>query len=320
MLSFTKPLVSLLRIENERIGSIVREYPYQITFDDFSKDMVLAGSINGVLCLTHDKEFFGSMVAFWNPVVGCSKLIMLRGLRTGYDQWEDMSVGFGFDDVADDFKIILIIPVVIPPEFEERRWSRVEIYSFKRSYWRNVEGGQGICIPFWPKFPNCKFIVNNVPYWVGFDAYKQEILGAFDPRTEVYKKVPYPVFIRNEGTYVNPVKYKESVAALVLSPGQCPNSMLALYVLNENSSDWTKIYIIGPFSFKNMSVPQCFSTGELVVKTEEEDGDLDRNLYYCDPKTNCMFPASEFDTLTPLWSQSYSYVESLVGVEGIQRK
>lgn len=329
-LRFNKPLVSLLRIENERIGSKVKECPYQVTFDDFSKDMVLAGSINGIVCLSHDNEFFGRLVALWNPAVKCWNIITLRVLRTSFDKWESISVGFGYDGVADDYKIFLIVPVVIPPEFEERRWSRVEIYSAKRGYWRNVEGGQGISIPFWPKLSTCNFIVNGVPYWVGFDEgpddmegfdhCKQEILGAFHPRTEVYKKVPYPVFVRNEGTYVHPLNYRDSVAALVLSPGQCPNSMVDLYVLDQNSSDWTKIYTIGPFSFKNMCIPQCLSTGELVVKTWEENemDDWDRNPYYCDPIANCVFPASEFHTLIPLWSQSYSHVESLIGVKGMQ--
>ncbi|KAK1352632.1 hypothetical protein POM88_053063 [Heracleum sosnowskyi] len=328
MLQYNKPLVSLLRIENKRIGSKIREWPYELTFDDFSKDMVIAGSVNGVVCLSHDKEFFGSVVALWNPAVKCSKLIALRDLRTGFEKWESMSVGLGFDEVGDDYKIFFIVPVVIPPEFEERRWSRVEIYSAKRGYWRNVEGGQGVCFPFWPKFSSCNFVVNGVPYWVGFhegledkegfDPCKEEILGAFDPHTEVFKKVAYPVLVRNEGTYVHPVNYRDSVAALVLSPGQCPNSMVDLYMLDENSSDWTKIYTIGPFSFKIMSIPQCFRTGELVVNKWEENGDWDRNLYYCDPTTNCVFPATEFDTLIPLWSQSYSYAESLVGVKGMQ--
>lgn len=322
MLGFNKPPVSLLRIENERIGSkVVRGYVREISFDDFSKDMVLAGSINGIVCLSNGNEFFGRFVALWNPAVKCAELIKLRGLRTSYDKWESMSVGFGYDQVAGDYKIILIIPVVIPPEFEERRWSRVEIYSVKRGYWRNVEGGQGISLPFWPMFVNCTFIVNGVPYWVGFHegpddmvgSEPEEILGAFDPRTEVYKKISYPVLVRNEGTCVHPVNYKDSVAALVLFPGQCPNSMVDLYVLDENSSDWTKIYTIGPFSFKNMSIPQCFSTGELVVNTWVKDGmdDWDQNSYYCDPKTNCVFPACGFDSSIPLWSQSYSYVESL---------
>lgn len=101
--------------------------------------------------------------------------------------------------------------------------------------------GQQVCFPFWPKYPSCNFIVDGVPYWVGhgehpedtkdFDLYKEEILGHLILVLWFIRKIPYPTFIKNEGTYVHPVKYMNFVAALIQSPCRCPNSIVDWYVL-----------------------------------------------------------------------------------------
>lgn len=96
--------------------------------------MVVVGSIDGIVCLSHEDEFLGRCVALWNPAIKCWKPIALRELKIPYDKWEDMSVGSGYDAVADDYKIILLISVIIPPKFKERCWSRIEIYIVKRDY------------------------------------------------------------------------------------------------------------------------------------------------------------------------------------------
>lgn len=93
--------------------------------------MVLAGSNNGMVCLTHSREMLGRFVALWNPSINIWKSVSLLEPKSEFDVMERMSVGLGFDSVADDFRIIRIVPVLCPPYFKEYSWSRVEIYWAK---------------------------------------------------------------------------------------------------------------------------------------------------------------------------------------------
>ncbi|KAL8134038.1 putative F-box protein At1g53370 [Apium graveolens] len=325
-LRLTGPPIPVLRVDTEFTDR--PNYPRIINFPDFSKHMSLAGSINGIVCLAHYMEMFGRFVALWNPAINYWKPIVVSETQTIYDRLDDMSFGLGFDAVADDFKIIRVVPVSIPPNYEKFCWSRVEIYSANRDVWEDVDKG-GV-IPFQPKVRHCNFIVKGVPYWIGVDADSRDyepsmtgqlqVLGRIDPLTGLFK-VAYPEHIKNRSTLVYPVNLKDSVAALIQSPGKHPNQMVDLYVRDENTARWTKMYSIGPLGFEGMRIPQCFSTGEIVLETWTGNINIydssDRVTYICDPKNSSVLLYNEIDTLRPFWFMSYSHVESLVCVKGM---
>ncbi|XP_017230044.1 uncharacterized protein LOC108204891 isoform X1 [Daucus carota subsp. sativus] len=321
------PPIPVLHIDTE--FTVRPNYPRVINFADFSKNMSLGGSVNGIVCLANYAEMFGQFVALWNPAINYWKPIEFSKMWSRYDRLEDMSVGLGFDGVADDFKIIRIVPVALPPYFEKFRWSRVEMYSANQEIWEDVSKG-GV-IPFQPKVRHCNFVVKGVPYWIGTDARQEdmesfipdqlEILGRIDPFTGLFKKILYPEHIKNGHTLVHPVNLRDSVAALIQSPGELPNQTFDLYVRDEDTAKWTKMYSIGPFDFERMRIPpQCFSTGEIVLETwtgENIHDSIDRTTHICDPKNNIVFRNNEIDALQPFWFLSYSHVESLVCVKGM---
>lgn len=257
----------------------------------------------------------GRFVALWNPAINHWNPIPLVESRS----WENMSVGFGFDAVTNDYNIICIVPA------RDFGWSWLEIYSANRGYW--VDVARGGIIPFCPDVDlrHCNFIVKGVPYWVGIDAgelvtpYPVEVLGRIDPCTGLYMKVMYPQHVKNKSTRVHPANLRDSVAALVQSPGEYPNQMIDLYVLDENTAKWTKMYSIGPLAFEQLQIPQCFSTGEIVLETWRGNINHASNLvpYFCDPKTNLVLRNNEIEALDPFWKESYSHVESLVCVKGM---
>ncbi|XP_074343634.1 uncharacterized protein LOC141682843 isoform X2 [Apium graveolens] len=322
----------------------------KVEFLDFSKKMVLVGSINGVVCVTHLGEMKRRFVGLWNPSINMWKPVRLLERRFMFDVMGRMSVGLGFDAVKGDFRIVRIVPVLLRPDFKLYSWSRVEIYSVDRDSWKN--NGKKSVIPFWPKLPNCNFVVGGVPYWVGVDEYVEdmrefcpyrlEMLGRIDPCNELYKKVEYPEHVKNEYTRVHPVKFKESVAVLIQSPGEFVNRMVDMYVLDEKAALWTKIHTIGPLPFDGLRIPQCFDTGEIVIETWEGDLPADRvpffynnarelPLWYdsyshieslvpffCVPETGEVLYNNAMDALLPLWHESYSHVESLVAVKGME--
>lgn len=116
--------------------------------------------------------------------MNCCKTIKLPATKTMLDMWEIVSVGIGFDAVANDYKIIRIVPVSYPPSSKENIMSRVEIYSANQDSWKDINGGA--LIPFCPGLPNCKFVIKGVPYWHVWGR-ENKGLGAIDPRTGIHR-------------------------------------------------------------------------------------------------------------------------------------
>lgn len=135
------------------------------------------------------------------------------------------------------------------------------------------------------------------------------------------KKIQYPKYVLNERTWVHPTRLKDSVAALIQYPDKdCQQTMIDLYVLNEDASSWTKMNIIGPLPLHELRIPQCFNTGEIVIETWKGGiEDAVRFPFFCDPATGFVRPNKELDFLQPFWYESYSHVESLVTVKGMER-
>lgn len=297
-----------------RLSPVRRDYPRKVNFPDFSQRMVLAGSINGIVCLTHFREMREDVVVLWNPAINCWKPIALPRTKS----WQNVNVGLGFDNAGNDFKIICMVPLT---DLNDLGWSRVEIYSASRDSWEDVDE-RGI-IPFRPaqNYRHSIFIVKDVPYWMGFAAQPGDsgcVLGRIDPSTGLYKKVKYPQ--HDKGTdSVHAVNWKDLVTALVTKPGEYDSQMVDLYVLDENTDEWTKMYSIGPLGFKALRTPQCFCTGEIVVETWAGGSVLTSAVtsYFCDPKSSHLSHNHEVQVLYPCWYESYCHIESLVRVKGM---
>ena len=276
--------------------------------------MVLAGSINGIVCLAHSEEMCGRFVALWNPTIRYWKPIALPQNRA----WARVSVGLGFDVVRNDFKIICIVPFT---DTKRAGWSRIEIYSANQNSWENVVEER--IVPFVPVLnrQQCKFIVQGVPYWMGMDALAQtnQVLGRIDPRTGLYGTVLFPGHIKNPSTEVCAVNLKGSIAALIQSPGENPNNMVDLYILDAHTADWTMMYSIGPLEFIFRRPIQCLSTGEIVLETWPGYINQASNAvhFFCDPRTNSVFWNNEMEVLNPCWRESYIHIESLVRLKGM---
>ncbi|KAL8135503.1 hypothetical protein AgCh_010227 [Apium graveolens] len=177
------------------------------------------------------------------------------------------------------------------PDFSKIGWSRFEIYSVNRDSWEDADE-KGL-IPFHPgaNYRPSNFVVKDVPYWIGFDARDMtnivRILGRIDPSTGLYKRLKCPEHFRESALIaVGFVNWKEFVAALVIYPGEYEKKMVDLYVLDENTEKWTKMYSIGLFGFKGMRTPQCFCTGEIVIETWSGGCVLSSSVLsnFCDPK------------------------------------
>ncbi|KAK1367508.1 hypothetical protein POM88_033600 [Heracleum sosnowskyi] len=70
----------------------VRRHFSPPNFSEFSKNMVLAGSVNGIVCVTNEIDFAEAFVGLWNPSCKVWKAIELPRTKS----WKNKSVGFFF--------------------------------------------------------------------------------------------------------------------------------------------------------------------------------------------------------------------------------
>ncbi|KAK1359808.1 hypothetical protein POM88_044282 [Heracleum sosnowskyi] len=308
-----EPLVPLYELKQNYIRN--PDYPDNFRFPEFFDEMEFCGSVNGIVCLSHSQNMeggrhvlWGSFAVLWNPAIKRTKLVRLPPRKTLCDVWYMVSVGLGYDAENDDYKIIRLVPVAsedVPGQLE----SRVEIYSSNQDCWKAVCNGAKI--NFHPVLPNCNFVLKGVPYWYG----GKWALGAFDPRTGMYKNIPCPRCVKNERTAVHPVNMMDKVSALVYSPGESPNQMVDLYEL-DSAGSWIKTITTGPIAGEGLRMPQCLTTGEIVIETWKGGNSDFRSTFFYDPKTGHL--SSKFNSFVSLWYQSYCHVESLVSVKGME--
>lgn len=323
--------ISLLRVDNMPIRLLDIDcsakdrfdYPRKINFADFSKKMHVASSINGVVLLMNIDEMLGKFVVLWNPAINQWKPIKLDEKADSGKGLERSAFGLGYDEGNDALKIVRVVTMStsMTEFYKNFKWARVEVYSVNRGCWKDVDH-EGELL-FWPRQYHCNFIVKGAPYFVGMDvmadsavAFQHEILARFDPCTGFYKKVQYPEHFREMSTWTNPFEYQDSVAVMVQStPGLLDEPMIDLYVLDDYTASWTKMYTFGPFPYGEFHVPrQSFKSGEIVFEEQLHT----RDLYLYDPKASCISSLIGIEGLKPLWMQSYSHTESLVSVKGIE--
>lgn len=111
----------------------------------------------------------------------------------------------------------------------------------------------------------------------------------------------------------NVVNWKESVAALVRTPDQIS---IDLYVMDENVGNWTKLYRVGISKWEGIEIVQCMSTGEFVMMFRN-NLPPDFGFIFIDPETGATISMGELEAIAPVWSQSYSHVQSLICPKGM---
>ncbi|KAK1390488.1 hypothetical protein POM88_018666 [Heracleum sosnowskyi] len=316
--TMTEVLFKVKYNEPYRLG-----YPTGFKFRDYTNKMVFCGSVNGIVCLSYyrslgnDDSLKWERIVLWNPAINCCKSILVPARKFIHDNSTRVSVGLGYDADATDFRIVRIVPDVSKSSSTDDIMSRVEIFSNKKDCWEDVN--DGAFIPFCPVLQNCNFIIKGVPYWQAEGG-----LAVIDPCTGMYRRVPYPKYVTNQRTWVNPVNSMDSVAVFVYSPGIEVNDLVDVYVLDDSCGSWMKKYTTGPIEFEQFRLPQCLATGELVVHKYERmtsvAGDswpiIDLRTFFYNPVTGHLSTA--FDTFKANWSESYHHVDSLVFLKGME--
>ncbi|XP_074379554.1 F-box/kelch-repeat protein At3g06240-like [Apium graveolens] len=114
--------MSLLRLDSCEIGATLGDISSVHYFET-------AGSCNGIVCFWFSAFGTGIPCTYlWNPATKQAKMIP----PIDYDDVIIVIMGFGFDPLGDDYKVVVLINSF------SRDWT-IELYSAKTNVWRTVE-------------------------------------------------------------------------------------------------------------------------------------------------------------------------------------
>ncbi|KAJ4846462.1 hypothetical protein Tsubulata_006873 [Turnera subulata] len=110
----------------------------EVFFPERGSCLIFIGSCNGLVCLALESPRNDYRDIFvWNPLTGVyRKLPDPEGMARGYDFWR--AYGFGYDSVADDYKVFLAVRYWDDPTPKPRA-PLVQIFSLKTGSWKSVE-------------------------------------------------------------------------------------------------------------------------------------------------------------------------------------
>jgi F-box interacting protein len=218
-------------------------------------------SCNGLLCLWDSR----SEIYLWNPATS-SELKALpaapsRSARGGFIFYD---VGFGFDSVSNDFKVILL------HDNDGERFLKAEVYSLKSGCWRLLDMSMIVSLNFRLHLTFLKVELDGVFLWYAnkeWDFTDDRII-AFDFSEEEFITMTFPDLADEDMRILT--KLKGSVAMVVFPYLAKDNMYLHIWVMLEFgfSESWTRLLSIGlPL---HLEWPLGFwKNGELFMKNRE---------------------------------------------------
>ncbi|KAL8107597.1 F-box protein CPR1-like [Apium graveolens] len=283
-----------------RIGDVEHPVNQALNFPQTFFKMELVGSISGIVCLC-DRSL-GFMIVVWNPATRECKMVPFPNKER---HAERVFVGFGYDSVEDDFRVVCVFRVTA----NDRCASRFYVYSCNAECWKAIR----VEFPYDLPHMWCVVTVKGNPYWMGFliegcdESNGKEVCVMFDVRTESFRFLDLPKCEMNSGTSACLANYKDMLADMLFSPGSESNKLVDVFILDEKSGAWSKIYTVGPIPLEVQRVLHCFKNGEIVVEDE------DAKLFLYDPKSKEV-KNLRIDNAKEL-NKAFCYTESLVTIK-----
>nr|XP_027191075.1 F-box/kelch-repeat protein At3g06240-like [Cicer arietinum] len=238
-----------------------------------------SGSITGILCLYTIGDL---RYALWNPTTEEFKIIpqLPREFDSPYITEEVIPLGFGFDQVRNDFKLITNVLFCLQyedidyPEFS----CEYRIYNLKSNSWRKIDKDVGFISSFYTE--TCqRLYMNGMCHWWVFSHDGRDITS-FDLVTEEIITTHIPLEIHPDVNDDFNVAYIP-LSLMVLNgsigfiSGPLDNTTFNIYILGEigATESWTKLFTIGPLSDIRLSIG-AGKKGDLFF--QKEDGDIVR--------------------------------------------
>ena len=143
----------------------------------------VVGSCNGLICLSNDRFRYNLRMYLWNPCIRKVLVIPRPNVRLRSHGSFMHALGFGFDSVSNDFKVVRIVhlaSVEVPPE--------VEVYTLKSGCWKNISDK---ALPYMVDIRSGQAYVNGAAHWLAHTPTEENdfrnLIVFFDMSSEVFR-------------------------------------------------------------------------------------------------------------------------------------
>jgi len=253
-------------------------YPFVYVLD--------SGSITGILCVY---QYHNGKTVFWNPTLEEFKIIPPSPFlfRSPYQHFVVNPLGFGYDIVRDDYKLIRCVGY-FDLEHEECEelgisWSDVprkdlsyeylwEIYSLKSNTWRKLDVNDSACSCF-SNIAGVRLYMNEMYHWWQYGKTHDEVeVESFDLRNEVFFTTHVPLLGDIHSTSLYMVGLNGSIAFISWTSGIPTFDISILGEIGVKESWITKLYSIGPFSCIEHPIPiGTWKNGFVFFRTKDNE-------------------------------------------------
>ncbi|XP_075095031.1 F-box protein CPR1-like [Nicotiana tabacum] len=251
-----KSILSFLFGVNDHIdlrpASPDQDVPYLTTNNSCIFHQLL-GPCRGLIVLTDSES-----IVLFNPTTRNYRLLKSSNFNCPLGFYHDIKgVGFGFDSVVNDYKVVRVSEVIGDPPFNDfnvREW-RVGVYDLITDSWRNLDHvDQQLPNLCW--YPCSEMFYKGAVHW--FATKDMVLILCFDLSTEIFRNMKMPDtcdFI--DGKCYGLVVLDESLTLICYpNPGSVPKQgkeLTDIWIMKEYgvNESWVKKYTIRPLPIES---------------------------------------------------------------------
>ncbi|KAK1398465.1 hypothetical protein POM88_008328 [Heracleum sosnowskyi] len=200
-----------------------------------SSYLKVGDSVNGLVCVYHHLPDSIPLIGIWNPATCQYKQIFTPFNASHIPGNAYISIGFGFDPVTDDYKLIRITM-----SYDSPFPLVADVYSCNADSWGNNTVKSSFLLHgllfTWPT------IVRGRPYWYNYGVESPEhyFVMYFDLQHEVFKLLPGIKYVMATTACRVMVNLRDSLAMMFdYAPATTPRSV-DVYIFNERSAEWNE--------------------------------------------------------------------------------
>ncbi|VFR00474.1 unnamed protein product [Cuscuta campestris] len=271
----------------------------------------LVGTCNGLICLGDVYQDYCNII-LWNPSI--HKHFILPKPDFPFKSFCDSTLGFGFEPLSNDYKVLLIVA-------QDNKEELIEVWLFSLnmcSWTRLSEASPKHCLHAHREAA----FVKGALHWIGHSNLKywmfSHMVLAFDLSTEKFFVVNFPKTLVHFVPQMSLIKYEESIAVVAHGSFEdLDDNQLELWVMKEYGVDssWTKVlHSIGEdgklvFYSDLIDVFGVRKNGEVLLKVREECG---KNYELATLDLNCDQQKQQLKRLGIRIDLNYSFVGNFV--------
>nr|GMD44914.1 F-box protein CPR1-like [Ipomoea batatas] len=206
--------------------SLVKFGEIESPFSVLGRHFEIVGTCDGLLCLSDEDRRCDCSVILWNPSVRKSVCLPSANLRSSRGNVKH-SLGFGFDPVSNDYKVVRVVSVV-------NGGCCAEIFRLSTHMWENISDSTIAKYDFLK--PEQAYL-DGMVYWLGkIDETKERKMVSFDLSKERFEEMELPENLALRGNFadgnVSVGIYMGSLAVIVVGSWEC-----CIWIMKDS---WTK--------------------------------------------------------------------------------